>query len=155
MFRVRPTPSAPRVDQNYGRFAGISLPRFQRNLLQRRNDRPLPIVTARICVFSVCAITCPNDSSLHVFQLIRFPTDVDDVVDGDVATVQEADRLLVRRFPVRVGALGFRMPLVFLEHAVAFDTRDAGAAVVARCGDAIRRAGVLIDPLDLRPAFWV
>jgi len=61
MFRVRATPSAPRVDQNYGRFAGISLPRFQRNLLQRRNHRSLPVVAAPIWVFRVSSVARTNE----------------------------------------------------------------------------------------------
>jgi len=78
------------------------------------------------------------------------------VVDRDVSTVQEADRLLVRRFPVRVSALGFRMPLVLLEHvAVGFDARDPGATVMALRRNAIRRAAVLIDPFDVGPAFGI
>ena len=81
MFRVRPTPSAPRVDQNYGRFAGISLPRFQRNLLQRRNHRPLPVVTTRIRILRVSAVARTNETCVNVFKLIRFPPDVDKVID--------------------------------------------------------------------------
>ena len=88
MCRVRPPTSASRIDEDHLRFAGVTLPSLQRNLLERGNYRSLPIVTARIWVLRICAITCPNDSSLHVFQLVRFSADVDDVVDRDVSTVQ-------------------------------------------------------------------
>src|SRR5688500_5053138 len=155
MFRVWTSASTPRVDEDYRRFTRIALPRSQWNLFQRRHDRGLPVVTTWIGVLRI-SVARTNETRVHVFQLIRFPADVDDVVDGDVSTLQQADRLLVRRFAVRVGALGLRMPLVFLEHvAVGFDARDAWSAVVALRRNPIRRAGELIDPLDLRPAFWV
>ena len=142
MFRVRLPASTPRVNQNHRRFAGVSLPRSQWNLFQRRHDRGLPVVTTWIGVLRI-SVARTNETRVHVFQLIRFPADVDDVVDGDVSTLQQADRLLVRRFAVRVGALGLRMPLVFLEHvAVGFDACDAWSAVVALRRYA-RKRGVL------------
>ena len=89
MFRVRPTSSAPRINQDDRRFAGVSLPRFQRNLLQRRNDRTLPIVTARVWVpdparrMELGAIVCAildvpkNERDVFVEQLrtatVAFP----------------------------------------------------------------------------------
>ena len=70
--------------------------------------------------------------------------------------MQQANRLSIRRFTVRIRALCFRMPFVFLEHiAIGLNTRDIAPAVMALGRDAIRVTAVLVDPFEFGPAFGI
>jgi hypothetical protein len=69
MFRVWTSTSTSRVNQDYGRFAGIALPRFEGNLFQRRHHCCLPIVTTGIRILRV-SVTRTNQTGLNVLQLV-------------------------------------------------------------------------------------
>ena len=73
-----------------------------------------------------------------------------------MAARKEPDRLLACGLAQRVRALRLGMPFVFLEHfTVGFHAGDATRPVVALSRDSIGLAAVLIDPLDLGPAFGI
>src|SRR5882762_2701254 len=144
-------PAAPRP-QVYERSAGnLTLTKSyeisEPSRLQRWPHFRFPFIPFRVGVFRINILLRVFQPCLNLFQVVRFLTDVPDLIDQNMSSLQQTDRLLVACLAMRVRA--FRLGMVFVlaqDIAVSANAGSVAVAVVTRRGDPVLLSGILINP---------
>src|SRR6266849_732279 len=91
-------------------------------------------------------------SGIDHFEAVRFLPDVLHIVDFDFPALEETDRLLAADCSIGICAFGFGVIFVLTENfVIGLCPGKVPAAMVPIGLDSIALAGILVDPIDLKP----